>query len=478
MDLTAVRAALAAFERACTEGPLADRPLGERFRWLTAPRSAIVQPGPVHGGITADPAAELDRLFTTLVSTYRPGTPAGPGTPAHPAPSPSRNVHPAPSPTAKRGRCDIVHQRAWSLRHRLRSRAAADRDRGASSRVRGLLARYPELAAVLAAAIIGLSVQRPLAWLAARQGINVLLAVLVFATAVTIEPAALRRAAAAWRPLLAALAIGVTVLPALAWAAARMVPAGPLRDGVLTVGLAPCEIASVATTAMAGGEAAVAAGLLIGSTVAAVAVAGPILALEAGHAGFSPGGVIGNLALVVALPLAVGIALRASAGPAADVRAERSPRASAPPAAGVGAEQAPTRISLRAWLSATTRALATPRAQRIASHVALAASPPWSPSSPPRFTSPPATPRWRPPSSSSCWRPPSSAASWACAHPARWRPPSCSPRQCGTSRSQRALPRPPSARPPPPRSACTASSSWSGAPPRRAPSAAAPPSPE
>ena len=239
--------------------------------------------------------------------------------------------------------------------------------------MRGLLASYPELAAVLAAAIIGLSVQRPLAWLAARQGINVLLAVLVFATAVTIEPAALRRAAAAWRPLLAALAIGVTVLPALAWAAARLVPAGPLRDGVLTVGLAPCEIASVATTAMAGGEAAVAAGLLIGSTVAAVAVAGPILALEAGHAGFSPGGVIGNLALVVALPLAVGIALRASAGPAADVRAERSLRASAPPAAGVRAERTPTRISLRARLSAATRALATPRAQRVASHVALAA---------------------------------------------------------------------------------------------------------
>jgi hypothetical protein len=68
-DVTAVRAALAAFERGCTEGPLADRPLGERFRWLTAPRSAIVQPGPVHSGITADPAAELERLFATLVST-------------------------------------------------------------------------------------------------------------------------------------------------------------------------------------------------------------------------------------------------------------------------------------------------------------------------------------------------------------------------------------------------------------------------
>ena len=182
-----------------------------------------------------------------------------------------------------------------------------------AANLRALLARYPELAAVLAAAVIGLSVQRPLAWLAARQGINVLLAVLVFATAVTIEPAALRRAASAWQRLLAALAIGATVLPALSWAVAHMVPAGPLRNGVLTVGLAPCEIASVATTAMARGEAAIAAGALIGSTVVAVAIAGPILALEAGHAGFSPGGVIVNLALVVALPLAVGIALRASA---------------------------------------------------------------------------------------------------------------------------------------------------------------------
>jgi len=70
-DLPAIRAGLAAFERACSEGPLADRPLGERFRWLTAPRSAVVQPGPVHGGVTDDPAAELDRLFTRLVAVGR-----------------------------------------------------------------------------------------------------------------------------------------------------------------------------------------------------------------------------------------------------------------------------------------------------------------------------------------------------------------------------------------------------------------------
>ena len=40
-DLDAVRAGLSAFEKACTEGPLAGRPLGERFRWLTAPRSRM-----------------------------------------------------------------------------------------------------------------------------------------------------------------------------------------------------------------------------------------------------------------------------------------------------------------------------------------------------------------------------------------------------------------------------------------------------
>jgi BASS family bile acid:Na+ symporter len=173
-----------------------------------------------------------------------------------------------------------------------------------------LLAAYPELAAVLAAAAAGLGARRPLGWLTAHQGINALLVILVLATAVTIDPAALRRLTRTWRHIALAILVGVTVLPALSWAVAQLVPAGPLRDGVLVVGLAPCEIASVATTALAGGEAAVAAGVLIGSTLATVLLAAPILALEAGRANFSPAGVIANLAVVVALPLAAGIALR------------------------------------------------------------------------------------------------------------------------------------------------------------------------
>ncbi len=180
------------------------------------------------------------------------------------------------------------------------------------ARARSLAAGYPEFVLVLAAAALGLSVQPPLAWLAGHQGISVLLAVLVFATALTIDPAELRRLPAAWRPALAALVVGVTVLPALSWAVSRFVAAGSLRDGVLVVGLAPCEIASVATTAMAGGEAALSAGLLIGSTLGAIMVAGPVLSLEAGgQAAVHPGGIIANLALVVALPLAAGLLVRA-----------------------------------------------------------------------------------------------------------------------------------------------------------------------
>ena len=47
-------------------GPGLDR-LGQRFGWLAAPRSTVVQPGPVHGGLTSDPAAELQRLLSQLV---------------------------------------------------------------------------------------------------------------------------------------------------------------------------------------------------------------------------------------------------------------------------------------------------------------------------------------------------------------------------------------------------------------------------
>ena len=45
-DLAAVAAALGALEEGCRSGPAAGQPPGVRFRWLTATRSTIVQPGP------------------------------------------------------------------------------------------------------------------------------------------------------------------------------------------------------------------------------------------------------------------------------------------------------------------------------------------------------------------------------------------------------------------------------------------------
>lgn len=40
---------------------------GRRFRWLTAPRSVVIQPGPVHTGVTADPGAELARIAAAML---------------------------------------------------------------------------------------------------------------------------------------------------------------------------------------------------------------------------------------------------------------------------------------------------------------------------------------------------------------------------------------------------------------------------
>jgi hypothetical protein len=48
-------------------GPIARLGIAERFHWLVAPASTIIQPSPVHTGLTDDPAAELDRLVETLV---------------------------------------------------------------------------------------------------------------------------------------------------------------------------------------------------------------------------------------------------------------------------------------------------------------------------------------------------------------------------------------------------------------------------
>lgn len=83
IDLAAVRSALDAVEQVCRGEAHVDFGLGSRataygvregsddpstrFGFLKAPRSTVIQPGPVHGGLTDDPARQLERLLEQLV---------------------------------------------------------------------------------------------------------------------------------------------------------------------------------------------------------------------------------------------------------------------------------------------------------------------------------------------------------------------------------------------------------------------------
>ncbi len=90
LDLDAVSEALEGVAAVCrgdgSAGLAGSAGLGARFGHLAAPRSTVVQPGPVHGGVltaaSPDPAEILDHLLTSLVLA-----PARP--PGQPPPPPS-----------------------------------------------------------------------------------------------------------------------------------------------------------------------------------------------------------------------------------------------------------------------------------------------------------------------------------------------------------------------------------------------------
>ncbi len=68
-------ALLARYLRACTAicagdadaGPVAMAPPSERFHWITAPRSDVIQCGPVHEGLSESPERALDELYAQYV---------------------------------------------------------------------------------------------------------------------------------------------------------------------------------------------------------------------------------------------------------------------------------------------------------------------------------------------------------------------------------------------------------------------------
>ncbi|MGA9524241.1 MAG: DUF3037 domain-containing protein [Myxococcaceae bacterium] len=76
VEVSTVRDHLCAFERVCRGGPEGG-PIGrlsqkERFHWLVAPRSTIIQVSPVHSGLTEAPETALENLMDRMVRPPRP----------------------------------------------------------------------------------------------------------------------------------------------------------------------------------------------------------------------------------------------------------------------------------------------------------------------------------------------------------------------------------------------------------------------
>jgi predicted Na+-dependent transporter len=140
---------------------------------------------------------------------------------------------------------------------------------------------------------------------------DLLLAALVLLTALGIAPRrleALRRRPGA----VVALSLGpLLVLVPLAWGLSRLFD-GPVRDGVLALGLAPTEVAAVGLVTLAGADAVLALAAVAGSLVAA-AIAGPLaLGVLGGSADVDTGSLVAGFALVVLVPLVAGLAARAT----------------------------------------------------------------------------------------------------------------------------------------------------------------------
>ena len=70
-DMDTVRRHLAAFVAICAGdaacGPIARLPYRQRFHWLTARRSAVIQTSPVHTGHCTDAAAALEHILDRMV---------------------------------------------------------------------------------------------------------------------------------------------------------------------------------------------------------------------------------------------------------------------------------------------------------------------------------------------------------------------------------------------------------------------------
>ena len=147
---------------------------------------------------------------------------------------------------------------------------------------------------------------------ALAQRSDVVLAALVLFTALGIAPAQLASLEAHKRELGVLVAAPFVALVPLAWLISRLF-SGAVRDGVLAVGVSSTEVAAVGLVALSGGSAVLALGALAGSLVVA-ALLGPVLlgVLAGGAAGVAVGELVARFALVVLVPLVLGLVARAA----------------------------------------------------------------------------------------------------------------------------------------------------------------------
>jgi len=171
-----------------------------------------------------------------------------------------------------------------------------------------LLAAAPRRLTPLALGGAVLALLLPSGGVAAHS--DLLLALLVLATALGISLADLRRLRLHARDVAVLSLAPLIVLTGAAWLVGQPFSA-QVRHGLLAVGLSSSEVASVGLVTLAGGDATIALGAVTGSLTFA-ALAGPALigVLAGGAAQVSSVSLLGRFALVVILPLALGVAVR------------------------------------------------------------------------------------------------------------------------------------------------------------------------
>jgi BASS family bile acid:Na+ symporter len=171
------------------------------------------------------------------------------------------------------------------------------------------LARTTELLLPLAVAAAALALLVPSTALSERS--DLLLAALVLFTALGIDPAKLAGLQRHAGAVAALIVLPLALLAPLGWLVS-LAFSGAVGDGVLALGVSSTEVAAVGLVALAGGSAVLALGVLTGS-LALAAVAGPPLlgALAGTDADVAVGELVGRFSLVVLVPLAAGLLIRA-----------------------------------------------------------------------------------------------------------------------------------------------------------------------